>query len=206
MAGDLSWFNSQIHQHVSPFLEISDVQVASLFTHYQFLLRWNPKLNLTSIRSPEEIVLRHYCESLFFSSQLSSSSVGIAVGDIGSGAGFPGVGVAVLHPEWHVTLVESHQRKAVFLRESTRHLRNVSVSSTRAEDVSCRFGLLVSRAVDPSFVLGLVPQGSRVALLIGADDWSTVARFAGFEWFAPVQLPWGERRIFVCGECVSRGT
>src|SRR5271157_4701791 len=109
------------------------------------LLRWNRKLNLTSIRNREEAIQRHYYESLFLAMHLPPGAWKIA--DVGSGAGFPGFPVAVLRPDCQVTLIESHQRKAVFLREASRKQANIRVLAKRAEDVKERFDWVISRAV-----------------------------------------------------------
>ena len=103
-------------------------------------------MNLTTvIRTLEEAIERHYCESLFLAAQLAGRrSCGVA--DVGSGAGFPGFPVAVLRPDCSVTLIESHQRKAVFLREASRGLPNVRVLANRAEDVTRQFDRVISRA------------------------------------------------------------
>src|ERR1700681_467468 len=115
-----------------------------LQAHYELLLRWNRVLNLTTIDSLEEAIERHYCESLFLAVHLSPSPLHLA--DVGSGAGFPGIPVAVVRPDCTVTLIESHKRKAVFLREAARKLPNVRVLSQRGEDIKERFDCAVSRA------------------------------------------------------------
>lgn len=143
---------------------LSPSQKASLEAHYDLMLRWNPKLNLTRIEKLEEAVERHYAESLYLGSKLPPGPLRIA--DVGSGAGFPGVPIAILRPECSVTLIESHQRKAVFLREATRDLRNVRVLAVRAESVAERFDWIVSRAVSPEDVLKL-DLAPNVALLTG---------------------------------------
>ena len=170
----------------------------ALYAHYELLSRWNSKINLTSIRSPEEIVVRHYCESLFFGTHLPDAPPGTAIADIGSGPGFPGVPMAVLSHDWHVSLVESHQRKAVFLRESTRGLTNVSVIAQRAEQVNQHFDWLVARAVTPKDILVLSAKlASRVGLLIGEADFQRVQRESGLVWLEPVRVPWGDHRLCV---------
>src|SRR5580704_17440976 len=108
-------------------------------------MRWNKTLNLTAIRNREEAIERHYCESLFLGARLPAGALRIA--DIGSGAGFPGLPVAVLRPDCSMTLIESHQRKAVFLREASRKVLNVRVLAKRAEDVDEEFDWVISRAV-----------------------------------------------------------
>jgi len=107
--------------------------------------------------------------------------------DIGSGAGFPGIPIAVFRPDCEVNLVECHQRKAVFLREATRELSNVKVISKRAEDVRDRFDWLVSRAVAPGDVVRL-NLAENVALLMGEGD---AAKLAG----RATQVPWGKQRV-----------
>lgn len=166
-------------------------QKAALEAHLDLLMRWNQKLNLTAIRSREEAIERHYCESLFLGSRLPAGALRIA--DVGSGAGFPGFPVAVLRPECSVTLIESHQRKAVFLREASRGVPNVRVLAKRAEDVEETFDWVISRAVSyadlGSFLKKLAPNAD---LLSGAE---VPPADLGFEWEDPVALPWGKQRF-----------
>lgn len=200
MLDDIDWFASRLLD-----FHLAQDQVRALFSHYELLKRWNLKINLTSIRSPEETVIRHYCESLFFAAHLPESPAGTTIVDIGSGAGFPGVPMAVLRPDWEITLVESRQRKAVFLRESTRDLRNISIISERAERLNLGFSCIVARGVTPEVVLALAPRlAMRVGLLIGAADFVRLQRTGEFVWLDPVQMPWGDRKLCVFG--VSRGT
>ena len=109
------------------------------------LVRWNKVLNLTSIRTLEEAIERHYGESVFLAAHLPAGVLSIA--DVGSGAGFPGIPIAVVRPDCRVTLIEAHRRKAVFLREAARDLPNVTVIADRAESVHQSFDIAVSRAV-----------------------------------------------------------
>ena len=160
-------------------------------------------MSLTSVKAGVEMVTRHYCESLFFGANMPGEAESIA--DIGSGAGFPGVPIAILKPECKVSLVESNQRKAVFLRESTRSLDNVSVLAKRAEDLTERFDWVVSRAVDPMTVLGLTPSlATNVGLMIGEDDFLGLRELPNIAWAEPIRLPWGDRRICVYGFHVER--
>jgi 16S rRNA (guanine527-N7)-methyltransferase len=194
---DRNWFAERLQFHLDPYLALRPAQIDQLFVHFDFLRRWNSRINLTSIRSPEEIVQRHYCESLFFASVLPEMH---SCADIGSGAGFPGVPLAILRPDCPIALIESHQRKAVFLRESTRALKNVRVLGERAESVVERFDWVVSRAVAPNEVLKLVPNlASHVALLAGSAEIETLNPNVGLVWHEPIRLPWGERRIAMVG-------
>ena len=175
-------------------------QIQALQAHYELLSRWNRRLNLTSMVSMEELVERHYCESVFLAKYLPESSVSIV--DIGSGGGFPGIPVAIVRPDCPVTLVESRKRKAVFLREATRNLSNVRVLPKRAEDVSEIFDCAVSRAV--SYV-DLIPVLRKIAnaadLLTGAEE---PPRELGFDWTRLIELPWGRSHFLRVG--VSRET
>ena len=173
------------------FPGLTPQQLEQLQNHYDLLVKWNPKLNLTRITATEDAAKLHYCESLYLGRCLPEGPLSIA--DIGSGPGFPGVPIAILRPECRVTLVESHQRKAVFLRESTRELPNVTVFSGRAEDLKTRFDWVVARAVTPEDVLRL-PISDNFALLVGPED---AERLGGRP------LPWGKGR-FVAS--VPRGT
>lgn len=172
--------------------ELTPGQVSQLAKHYRLLMRWNRTLNLTSIREEEEVVERHYCESLFLAAHLPRGEFSIA--DVGSGAGFPGFPVAVARPECEVTLIESHQRKAVFLRESSRENPNVRVTAKRAEAVDDRYAWAISRAVNPAGIRRVLERlaGNR-AVLAGEEALSGYER---------VQLPWGRARFLY----VSRGT
>ena len=189
MFADLLW------QRLAGVVELSAGQVEALEAHYQLLLRWNRTLNLTSIKRMEEAVERHYCESLFLGTHLPQGHLRIA--DIGSGAGFPGFPTAVLRPDCSVTLIESHQRKAVFLREASRNQPNVRVLARRAEDVDEQFDWAISRAVSYAdlapFLKNLAPS---VDLLTGGEE---APEGIGFVWQSPIPVPWGRQRFLRIG-------
>jgi len=188
-------FADLLRQRLAGVVELSAGQVEALEAHYQLLLRWNRTLNLTSIKRMEEAVERHYCESLFLGTHLPPGHLRIA--DIGSGAGFPGFPVAVLRPDCSVTLMESHQRKAVFLREASRNLPNVRVLARRAEDIEEPFDWAISRAVSYAdlapFLKNLAPS---VDLLTGGEE---APEGIGFVWQSPIPVPWGRQRFLRIG-------
>jgi len=147
---------------------LTDAQAAALEAHYELLCRWNKVINLTAIENAEEAVARHYGEALFLAERLPEGVESIA--DVGSGAGFPGFPVAVVRPSCQVTLIESDQRKAVFLREASRGLTNVHVVAARAEAVKESFAWAISRAVSyKELGKGSWKLGARLALLTGSD-------------------------------------
>jgi 16S rRNA (guanine527-N7)-methyltransferase len=187
------WFSQLLPE------ELTAVQISQLYQHYELLLRWNQRMNLTTIEPGPEMVVRHYSESLFFGAHLPAEET-VSVLDLGSGAGFPGIPVAILKPNWAVTLVESNQRKAVFLRESARHLGNVSIRAERIENLTDRADWVVARAVDPKEVLFAVPRlASNIGLMLGEDDFSAIRSDSRIAWAEPVRLPWGDRKVCVFG-------
>jgi 16S rRNA (guanine527-N7)-methyltransferase len=188
-------FAEVLAERVAAFCRLSDGQIALLAKHYEVFLRWNRVLNLSAVRAEVGIVERHYAESLFLAAWLPSGIRSVA--DVGSGAGFPGVPVAVLHPEACITLIEAHRRKAVFLREATRGIANVRVAAVRAETVGKEFDWVTSRAVKYDDIgETLVRLGRRAALLTGPVN---AEELPGFDWEDPITLPWGERRLLWIG-------
>jgi 16S rRNA (guanine(527)-N(7))-methyltransferase RsmG len=178
-------FKELLAAEFAPYTALSGEQLNQLESHYNSLTRWNERLNLTRIQDLSDSVRFHYCESLFLALFLPPGPLRIV--DVGSGAGFPGIPVAVLRPECEITLVESHQRKAVFLREATRELENIRVMAKRAEDICGEFEWLISRAVAPSAVLALNISRD-VALLICEED---AAHLSG----TAKVIPWGNQRL-----------
>jgi len=166
---------SEIASLLAPYL--ADPAPKSLMprlsNYLDLLLKWNARTNLTAIRDPEEIVRRHFGESLFAGQNLGTPAPATLL-DLGSGAGLPGLPIALLHPETHVTLAESQNKKATFLREVVRTLSlpNVEVWSARAETLpaSRQFHTVTLRAVDnmeaalPAARLRIVPGGQLVLL------------------------------------------
>jgi 16S rRNA (guanine527-N7)-methyltransferase len=121
---------------------------SQLAQYLELILKWNARTNLTAIRTPEEIVQRHFGESLFAGAHIGSCQTLL---DYGSGAGFPGVPIQLLRPDIAVTLAESQNKKASFLREVIRTLKlSTEVWSSRVETMAStrRFDVVAMRAVD----------------------------------------------------------
>ena len=189
-------FTELLRERLGAWVELSPAQVDLLQVHFELLTRWNRVVNLTAIRNEEEAVERHYCESVFLALHLPPGPLRVA--DVGSGGGFPGFPVGVVRPDCAVTLIESHQRKGVFLREVTRRLGNFRILSVRAEEVREEFDHVISRAVSyEDLVPSLKNLGTSADLLTGEegppDD-------LGFVWKEAVPLPWGKGRFLRMGE------
>ena len=135
-----------------PALSARVQKEASRFSMYlDLLLRWNARTNLTSIREPEEIVQRHFGESVFAAGVIASPKSTGTLLDLGSGAGFPGLPIQLCLPDMRVTLAESQGKKASFLREAVRALGvPTKVWAARAEAMPPvrEFDIVTLRAVD----------------------------------------------------------
>jgi 16S rRNA (guanine527-N7)-methyltransferase len=187
------------------------------------MLRWNARINLTAVRDPEDIVTRHFGESLFAAANLfpSVSAVSsvvkvfdrvnqghLTLADIGSGAGFPGLPIKLWAPHIALTLIESNHKKAAFLREVTRALplTNVNIQNTRAEAfLPNAFDVVTLRAVEhfesilPT-AAGLVASPGRLALLIGTSQLDQVrASLLGLVWSEAFPIPNSRSRILLIG-------
>ncbi|HEV8493796.1 MAG TPA: 16S rRNA (guanine(527)-N(7))-methyltransferase RsmG [Candidatus Angelobacter sp.] len=192
---------------LQPFIQLDEMRLAAISKYIDLLIKWNARINLTAIRAPEEIVQRHFGESLFAASHLlAEKSVKTAI-DLGSGAGFPGVPFALLAPEVEITLIESSQKKSTFLKESIYllGLKNVKVFSGRAESYSLTADLVTLRAVEKfeeilPVALKLISPGGRLALLIGTSQIDLAkSLLAGVQWQEPLVIPSGHSRVLLVG-------
>lgn len=198
-------FREVLVQRLSGIFEPTEEQLRRLSAHYEYLTRWNKTLNLTAIRDLEAVVHRHYGESIVVALRLPARP--LVVADIGSGAGFPGVPMAIIRPECRFALVESNSRKAAFLKESCRGLPNLTVLPVRAETLEVVFDWLVSRAVRWENVLRLIPKlSTQVALLVGKADSVRVRSDKRLVWDPPALIPWSRHSVLMVGRYVSRGT
>jgi 16S rRNA (guanine527-N7)-methyltransferase len=159
--------------------EPTEELLAQLSVYLDLLLKWNARTNLTAIRDPEEIVCRHFGESLFVATHLPECATLL---DLGSGAGFPGLPIQLARPALRVTLAESQNKKASFLREAVRTLGlSTEVWADRVENmpIDRLFDVVALRAVDnPAVALQLArerlaPGGLIAHLTSGSSDSGT---------------------------------
>jgi 16S rRNA (guanine527-N7)-methyltransferase len=198
---------ANIARLLQPFIQLDEMRLAAISRYIDLLVKWNARVNLTAIRAPEEIVQRHFGESLFAANHiLAKKSVKTAI-DLGSGAGFPGVPFALLTPEVELTLIESNQKKSTFLKELiyVLGLRNVKVFSGRAESYSQTADLVILRAVEKfgetvSLAIKLVSPRGRLALLIGTSQINLAkSLLPEVQWQEPVGIPSGHSRVLLVG-------
>ena len=205
----------RIRELLAPYLAhsfLTPALIGQLSAYLDLLLRWNARVNLTAIRRPEEIVQRHFGESLFAGALLSNRlPEGSELLDYGSGAGFPGLPIQLLLPAVHVILAESQAKKAAFLHEAIRELGvKADVWPRRVEDLSPlrRFDVVTLRAVDRMAVSMdeasriLQPEGY-LAALVGRE---IVGRDAHAATAAEYAIPGSEHRRLLIWRNVPRGT
>ena len=186
---------------------LSAAQLAQISAYLELLLRWNARVNLTAVRQADNIVTRHFGESLFAARRLFPAPTSIGTIDLGSGSGFPGLPLKIHAPGLRLVLIESQNKKAAFLSEVVRALglRDVQVFSGRAEDFPDLAELVTVRAVERFAAMlpvaaRLVAPAGRLALLIGSAQIATAQAALGhFSWTAPVDLPGSSQRVLLVG-------
>ena len=265
---------ARIAELLHPFLTRAGAQqltpddLEHISMYIDILVRWNSRINLTAIREPEEIVTRHFGESLLAASYLFARGVGaaaltgpaepgsppgcshprakstgdrgsnpgtaarqretgpnerrasalgagdqrppaddrIAVADVGSGAGFPGVPLKLWAPNIRLTLIESNQKKSIFLREIVRALTltDVDIQTARAETLPpASFDVVTLRAAERFTTVlpiagALVKPGGRLVLLIGSAQVDEArALVPDRHWLPPLPIPHSHSRVLL---------
>ena len=190
--------------------------------YIDILMRWNARINLTAIRDEEDIVTRHFGESLFAARCLfpegyavpEAGAGRVRVADLGSGAGFPGIPIKLWAPGVQLTLIESNHKKAAFLREVCRALTltDVDIQNVRGEEVVEAYDLVTLRAVE-SFrealgtAAGLMTSDARLGLLIGSSQ-VDLARSAlpTMDWNSAIPVPLSQSRVLFIGKRESKSS
>lgn len=146
-------------------IPLSDESISQLIVYSTELLSWNRRVNLTAVKGEEEVLIKHFLDSLIYGKHLRFRS-GDTLLDVGSGAGFPGVPLRILCPALNVTLLEPSSKKTAFLHHliGTLGLKGTVVGSRRVQEFSRdpdsqgRFGHVATRALNPEEVLPFVPS------------------------------------------------
>lgn len=180
--------------------------MAERFEQYlALLLKWNARTNLTAVREPDEIVRRHFAESIFAAAQVPRKVKTLL--DFGSGAGLPGIPIAICRPEITVTLAESQGKKASFLQEAVRTLGlKAEVWAGRVEAMPAEriFDAVTLRAVDK------MPQACRTAVeRLAEGGWlgvfatrateEALRAAPGVQWGVGVAIPGADQAILLPG-------
>jgi len=143
-------FTIALEQNAEEFdVELTTPAIERLQSYYALILKWNERLHLVGPCSPEEFATRHVLESLLLRRHLPTNA---SVADIGSGGGLPIIPCLIVRPDIRATLVESSQKKAVFLREALRTIsapESAQVAATRFEEIGApAVEFITSRALD----------------------------------------------------------
>ena len=134
-------------------IELDDAKLANLDKYYNILTEENKKYNLTRIISKEDVYLKHFYDSLTINKIENINNQSIC--DLGSGAGFPGLVLAICFPNTTITLIEANSKKCYFLNlvKSQLQLNNVTIINTRSEDYAKNnrevYDIVTARAVAP---------------------------------------------------------
>lgn len=195
---------------LAPFLgeaRLSEAQLQQVSTYLALLLKWNARTSLTAISDPEEMVTRHFGESLFAAKLLFAPGSQESAMDIGSGAGFPGLPWKIWSADLALTLVESNQKKAVFLKEVVRalHLGRTAVLTDRAEQLKLQANLVSLRAVERFETMlpvmrRLSASGGRIALFIGSSQTERAkSLLPDVDWNPAVPMPSSAGRLLLVG-------
>lgn len=134
-------------------LQLSDVQLSKLMDYVALLAKWNAVYNLTAIRDPRQMLIQHILDSLSIVPHLVQRNPGTVL-DVGSGGGLPGIVLAIVRPDWGVTVNDIVHKKTAFQAQAKAELglTNLSVVTGRVEtlrpgaEVSAKFDVIVSRA------------------------------------------------------------
>jgi 16S rRNA (guanine527-N7)-methyltransferase len=160
-------------------LELAQVQIDQFLAYLDLLLKWNRKMNLTALRTPAQIISRHFLDSLLLLPHLPETG---RLLDLGSGAGFPGLPLKIVRPGLSIDLVEATAKKASFLKEAVRRLgvsdMNIFPVFLGKEPTPLRpaapWDIFLSRGVNLEAVLRAVEPywgPSRKLLLVKGLDW-----------------------------------
>ena len=133
-------------------IHFSVEQTEQFFEYMNLLIEWNEKMNLTAIIEPEEIILKHFIDSITILKEIPDGSKLV---DVGTGAGFPGIPLSIMNSTLKITLVDSLNKRLIFLQEviSKLQLQNVEIVHARAEEFGQNkkyresFDIATSRAV-----------------------------------------------------------
>lgn len=160
-------------------IEISEEQANKLYEFMNLLLEWNEKINLTSITDPEEIIVKHFIDSFTISKYIEKDAKVI---DVGTGAGFPGIPLKIIRDDLKITLLDSLNKRIVFLDEVINKLKleNIITTHARAEEFGRekenreKYDIATSRAVANTAVLSeylmpLVVKDGKCIYMKGPD-------------------------------------
>lgn len=201
-----------IRRALEPFqVLVNDTAAERVRQYVELLLRWNRRVNLTSITEPSEILTRHFGES--FSAARAVPIGGGRLADVGSGAGFPGLALRLIVDGLRVTLIEPTTKKAVFLAEVCRELgfEDVEIFRGTMSEFGARpqFDFVTSRALGRYEELlrwagdALAAHG-RIVLWLSAKQVDGIRQLEGWNWKKEIRVPASKDLAIVVGSPSAR--
>jgi 16S rRNA (guanine527-N7)-methyltransferase len=196
-------------------LAIAPETQALLLRYLGLIQKWNGVHNLTALREPDAMLVRHLLDSLAIAPHLD----GKRIADIGSGAGLPGIPLALAHREWHLALIESNHKKASFLQQVRIELdiKNIEVVAGRVENFRSDegFDIVISRAFsDLADFVKLAahlckPESGKLAAMKGIyphEELSQLPSQVAVEKIVPIAVPGlaAERHLVMINQVDSR--
>ncbi|PMP77131.1 MAG: 16S rRNA (guanine(527)-N(7))-methyltransferase RsmG [Sulfurihydrogenibium sp.] len=160
-------------------IELSQAQLEKFEVYLNMLLKWNRAYNLTSVRKKEDIVIKHFLDSLTLVKLFEAKGIDVSgkkIADFGSGAGFPGVPLKIYYEEKiDLYLIESVGKKCIFLEMLSKELGlKYTVLCERAEKIQDKFDIVVSRATGETFEVlkigkNLLKENGLMVIMKGKD-------------------------------------
>lgn len=160
-------------------IELQEKQIEEFYKYMNLLLEWNEKINLTAITEPNDVILKHFVDSITISKYIEKYAMLV---DVGTGAGFPGIPIKILRPDVKVVLVDSLNKRINFLNEVIKELdlQNIETVHARAEEFGRNkkyretFDIATSRAVAnfstlSEYLIPLIKENGKVIYMKGSD-------------------------------------
>lgn len=185
-------------------VQLQPEHIERLISYYKLLLKWNPKLHLVAPCSPEEFAVRHILESLTLLKHLPANA---SVADVGTGAGLPIIPCLLIRADLHAVLIESSERKAVFLKEALRPIEPRDRTQTivaRFEDVPAPdVAFITCRALDKfsellPTLIDWAPQNATYLLFAGESLLEQIRQLLQIS--SVERIPQSEKRFLVAAE------
>jgi 16S rRNA (guanine527-N7)-methyltransferase len=203
----MKFSNSDIEGLLRPYgVALKSGVSGRIATYISLLLKWNRAISLTTVTDPAEIVKFHFGESIFSAAAVKFDESRLA--DVGSGAGFPGLPLAIALPRLNVTLIESNTKKCAFLSEVVRELRipNVTVFRGRMEEFPLKepLNFIVARALGKhdellSWAKAHLTASGKVVLWLGESDSIEISHVPDWRWESAELIPGSVRRYLLVG-------
>ena len=177
---DLKEFSNKIIEKMEYLnININEYQIFQLYNYMNLLIEWNKKINLTAIINPDDIIIKHFIDSITITKFIETNSKII---DVGTGAGFPGLPIKIIRRDTEITLMDSLNKRILFLEEiiNNLNLEKISTVHSRAEDLGRdkeyrqKFDNATSRAVAPlnyllEYMMPFVKVGGSCICMKGAN-------------------------------------